>query len=680
MEKIANGVYRIRIASPEKHSPAGLLNPDTRLNRLNMLPDIPPPFRDEDFQHKTTNRALTIEIPMDPTEDIYGLGLQLKSFRQTGKKKTLRPNSDPSSDSGDSHAPVPFYVSTKGYGVYADTLRYASFHCGNCKEVDGPRDIPGYESAGTENGIWEIKTGTGNMLIDIPAATGVDIYIFCGTSLSDAVCRYNLFSGGGALPPLWGLGVLYRADMRAGQNELLELARSMRDDGIPCDIFGLEPGWQSHAYSSSYVWDEKRFPDSNKFLSELKAMGYKPNLWEQAYVHPSSPIFKALKPHSGNYYVWDGLIPDFADKNAERIFSEMQLSLVEQGVDGFKLDECDNSDFTSNWGFPDFVHFPSGLDGMQMHSIFGQLFQRAVCKSFNGAGRRTFGQVRAAGALAAPYPFVLYSDLYDHTDFIRGMATAAFSGILWSPEVRQSMTEEEFLLRLQAVILSPQAVINNFLTPQPPWKQYDYEKNRAGEMLLDADRLTAVTRNILNFRMRLVPHLYSAFFKYYLEGLPPIRPLVMDFPEDKNTRDIYDEFMIGEGVLAAPVVFGCDNDPVYLPNGIWYNYHTGEKYTGGQRIAINPRIDEIPLFVKEGTLLALAEPVCYITPDTIFELEFTAFGDGNCSCELFSDDGYSLNYLAGDYHRVTVTVNVQNDISGLSGIDRYSVKSVRRVR
>lgn len=182
------------------------------MNLLTPCPTVRAPFTESDIRQAVTRRSLTLELPLEPGEDIYGLGLQLKSFRQTAKKKLLRPNSDPASDTGDSHAPVPFYVSTKGYGILVDTARYAAFHCGNCKQVDGPQDKAGFMSGGTAVGHWEIKDGSGNMLIDIPAAEGVDLYIFAGENLRDAVCRYNLFSGGGALPPLWGLGVLYRAD------------------------------------------------------------------------------------------------------------------------------------------------------------------------------------------------------------------------------------------------------------------------------------------------------------------------------------------------------------------------------------------------------------------------------------------------------------------------------------
>lgn len=678
MEKLASGVYRLTVGTPERHTPVTLLRPDIRYESLNALPDCPAPFTESDIRQAVTRRALTLELPLEPGEDIYGLGLQLKSFRQTAKKKLLRPNSDPASDTGDSHAPVPFYVSTKGYGILVDTARYAAFHCGNCKQVDGPQDKAGFMSGGTAVGHWEIKDGSGNMLIDIPAAEGVDLYIFAGENLRDAVCRYNLFSGGGALPPLWGLGVLYRADWHADQQALLALARQIREDGVPCDIFGLEPGWQTHAYSSTYVWDRSRFPDPEAFLQELKKMGFKPNLWEQPYAHPDSPIYQDLKPHAGDYFVWDGLVPDFSIKEAADVFAGWHDALTEQGVDGFKLDECDNSDFTSNWGFPDFTAFPSGMDGMQMHSVFGLLYQRTMLAPYQKRNRRTFGQVRNAGALAAPYPYVLYSDLYDHTDFVRGMASAAMSGLLWSPEVRQTTTEEELLRRVQAVIMSPQAVINCFMIPSPPWKQYDYERNCAGELLPDQERLTTLCRELFQLRMRLIPHLYTAFYRYYLQGLPPVRPLVMDWPEDPNTRDLYDTYMIGSGLLAAPVIHGAERTRVYLPAGGWYDFYTGKRLEGGGFIPAECPLDRLPLYVREGTLLALADPLPFVAEDTVFQLELQAYGQGPVSCTLYEDDGVSEEYRRGAYRAASVMVDEQGYAAGTKGLTRYAVRSVRR--
>ncbi len=114
MDRIAGGVYKFVIGSPEEHTPVSVLKPQPRLAELAALPDLPCPMDKEACVWSVTPRALTIELPLDPEEDLYGLGLQMKSFRQTGRKKLLRSNSDPTSDTGDSHAPVPFLASTAG--------------------------------------------------------------------------------------------------------------------------------------------------------------------------------------------------------------------------------------------------------------------------------------------------------------------------------------------------------------------------------------------------------------------------------------------------------------------------------------------------------------------------------------------------------------------------------------
>ena len=124
------------------------------------------------------------------------------------------------------------------------------------------------------------------VLVEIPQARGVDVYIFAGPSLREAVQRYNLFSGAGPLPPRWGLGFWYRVETDFSQAEVLKMAEELRERKIPCDVLGLEPGWQTHAYSCSFLWDTQKFPDPAATVSSLKAMNYQLNLWEHAYLTP----------------------------------------------------------------------------------------------------------------------------------------------------------------------------------------------------------------------------------------------------------------------------------------------------------------------------------------------------------------------------------------------------------
>lgn len=565
-------------------------------------------------------RGCKIEMPLQFGEEVYGFGLQLKSMDHKSSKKYIRPNADPVSPSGDSHAPVPFFVTNKGYGVYVDTARYASFYCGVAKK-QAREPVPNNTIITTTEELYN-KCGLKEetvMVIDIPVAQGVDLYIFEGKDITETVAAYNLFSGGGCMPSLWGLGILYRCGARNHDEDVVRMADYFRDNHIPCDTLGLEPGWQSSSYSCSYVWDKERYPNYEKMIKEVTDRHFHLNLWEHAFINATSPIYEKMMPYCGDFEVWKGIAPDFAEPEAAKIFADYhEKTLVEKGIDGFKLDECDGSDYTGGWSFPNCAQFPSGMDGEQMHSMYGVLYQQAVMKALGN--RRTLSEVRNSGAFASPYPFVLYSDLYDHEDFILGMVTSGFSGLLWAPEVRGNKNKKDLLRRIQSVIFSPQAVINAWNIPEAPWLKEDASDE---------------VRELFNVRMSLVPYLYSAFYRYHTEGVPPVRAVVSDYTQDAETYDLRDEYLFGDSMLAAPMTAEQESRRVYLPAGRWYDFWTNQPYEGGWH---EIKTENIPVFVRDGSLIPLAKPVEYMDRDTVFDITLKNYGQGG-SAFLVEDDG-----------------------------------------
>ncbi|HHY97919.1 MAG TPA: glycoside hydrolase [Firmicutes bacterium] len=676
METIAPGVWRLRLGEPEEYTPVSMKQVEIDEDRIARLPDPGmAPFARGEVGFKVTPRGCVVELPLHPAERIYGFGLQLKSVDHTGRRRQLRVNSDPITDTGDSHAPVPFYISTAGYGIFVDTARYAIFNCGTHSRV--PPSSAGDALTGEPAGapVGGLPAGRGSfksMIVEIPVARGVDIYIFGGPGMREAVQRYVLFSGGGCLPPYWGLGVWYRAYGKANSDDIARLAREIRESGIPCDVFGLEPGWQSHAYSCSFVWDKERFPAPDQLVQDLTRMGFKINLWEHVFTHPSSPIYDQLKQYAGEYEVWGGLVPDLSLDGAREVFGGYhKKEFVDKGVKGFKLDECDSSDFNrDSWSFPTCSEFPSGLDGEQMHSLLGILYQETIMSVFRKNNIRTYSQVRSSHALAACLPFVLYSDLYDHRDFIRGVVNMGFSGLLWAPEVRQCDSAEDLIRRIQTVVFSPQALVNAWLIPHPPWMQYDTE-------------VQEICRRFFELRMSLLPYLYSSFARYHFEGVPPFRALVMDYPGDGNVYGIDDEYMMGDSILVAPMVAGQDVRQVYLPQGNWYSFWTGEKFQGGKTHRICSSLDTMPVFVREGALLPIARPVRYITPDTRFEVTVRAHGQDCRDTLLFEDDGFTFRFENGEYNIVRLGLSsdgrLQVERSGYYRDARYIITGLDRV-
>lgn len=642
--QVQPGVWRITLGIPEKITPVSTRHypPATQIKEVLAEFEKCPVA----VSGKVSSRGYHVSVPLEADELIYGLGLQLQSFQERGLKKKLRVNADPAMDTGDSHAPVPFYVTTRGYGVLIDTARYATFYCGN-KIKKSARPPQTSTDEGSNDGWNSLVTPyqrhrlgeSSNVLVEIPGARGVDVYIFAGPSLREAVQRYNLFSGGGPVPPRWGLGFWYRTETDFSQAEVLKFAEEFRGRKIPCDVLGLEPHWQSHSYSCSFVWS-KRFPDPRAMLEKLSGQHFHINVWEHAFTHPSSPIYPKLLPHSGDYEVWEGLVPDFLTSEAREIFANWhEQAHVALGVSGYKLDECDNSDFTGNWSFPEFSQFPSGADGEQMHSLIGLRYQDTIQSIFDKRKQRTYGLVRSSQALAAPYPYVLYSDLYDHRQFIHAVAQTSFSGLLWTPELRDAKGPEDLIRRLQSVVFSPLAMINAWYLKNPPWKQMNRAANNAGQFAPDWEQFEAQCRELIELRMKFIPYLHAAFVQYQREGLPPFRALVMDYPDDFQVRTISNEYLMGDSLLVAPVVAGETNRSIYLPAGDWYDFWTGEKHHGKQTIELNVPLQRIPLFVKAGTILPLAQPTLHTDDPASWKLTALVFGDGSQGAQLFEDDG-----------------------------------------
>lgn len=638
------GLWRFTIGSPEEITPQSTRHFQAAEDVLKILPNVE--ACPATVNGSVSNRGCLIKIPLKPDELIYGLGLQLQSFQQRGLKKMLRVNADPTIDSGDSHAPVPFFVTTGGYGVMIDTARNATFYLGNKKRKSDIKSnaVPGSNGEdgwNTLNGPYE-RYGLGEeseILIEIPRCTGVDVYVFGGPGMKLAIQRYNIFAGGGTLPPRWGLGFWYRVHSDFTQDEMLKLAKDFRESRIPCDVLGLEPHWQTHSYSSSYVWS-KRFANPAEMLSGLKKDNFHVNMWIQAFVDPTSPIYNDLLLKSGDYEVWKGIVPDFLTKEAKEIFSAYQKKThVDIGISGYKADECDNSDFTGNWSFPEISKFPSGADGEQMHNLFGLRYQDAIMKIFEEKKQRTYGLVRSSGALAAPYPFVLYSDLYIHRTFIQAVAQSGFSGILWTPEVRHAVSEQDLIRRMQSVVLSPLAMVNGWYLKNPPWKQIERKANNSGQFAPKWQELEAKCREIIELRMKFIPHIHAAFVRYNQTGLPPFRALVLDYPEDPAVSNINDQYMMGDNVMVAPVTADSSHRNIYLPKGDWYDFWTREKLSGGKRISMDIPLDRIPVFVKAGTILPLARPTLHTEDPDSWKLTAMVFGENNQEATLFEDDG-----------------------------------------
>ncbi|SDD32173.1 alpha-D-xyloside xylohydrolase [Paenibacillus sp. UNCCL117] len=657
-EQMAPGIWRMTIGEPDGLTPLRQTARKPMGGALEKLGEAVLPFDRAEVRLDCPGSARVLSFPLAEEEALYGMGLQFMRMNQRGRTRYLRVNSDPKQDTGETHAPMPYYVSDRGYAVLVDTSRIVTVYAGSTLRAEDTRPEQAVDR--NTDRSWRATLVSPRLEIRLPEE-GADVYLFAGPTLSDAVSRYNLYAGGGVLPPKWGLGFWHRVPKLYSDEETEQEAMEFRKRGFPCDVIGLEPGWHSRSYPVTYEWDKGRFPDPARFVRTLGEQGFQVNLWEHPFVSPEASIYEKLKPLSGSHTVWGGLAPDYSLPEARDIYKKQHdENHVAIGVAGYKLDECDGSDLTNHsWMFPAHAAFPSGHDGEQMRQMYGLLLQQMTDDLYRSRNRRTYGLVRASGAAASSLPYVLYSDLYDHRQFVRALCNASFCGLLWTPEVRKADSAEEWVRRMQTVCFSPLAMLNAWGDGTKPWTYPEAEP---------------VIRHYIRLRMRLLPYLYTAFAKYRFGGTPPFRPMPMAFSsgeafrkaarsvpvesEFANTaegaygrrqaKEWDDQYMMGDDLVVAPVFAGEREREVLLPPDVWYGLETGIRYEGGQVVRVQARLEMIPLFVREGALLPTA-PARDHAPASGegTQVEWLHFGEAPGEGTMYEDDGESFDYEQG---------------------------------
>jgi alpha-glucosidase (family GH31 glycosyl hydrolase) len=663
--EVAPGVWKATVGRPEALTLLKAAGGKPATHSLAAMPKPAFPIDRNEIEARQFNAKTTVRFPLAANEDIYGLGVDFSSMRRNGAIFELHVDhwNSRAGITGRTHAPVPLYVSTKGFAVLFDTARYLKVTVGHGVRLAAKQRPPVIDR--TTGKGWQSQPRSDSIEV-LAHAEGMDVYVFGGPSPMDAVRRYNLFSGGGALPPKWGLGFLTRVQTRYTADQALADIAEFRKNGIPLDMLGLEPGWMDHAYPCSFEWDKTRFPDPKAFLAEVRKQNVRVNLWFNPYVGPeTAPLYKKLLPYAGTHLVWNGIVPDYTLPDAQRIFIDhLKRTVVDvnpDAVGGFKLDEVDGYD---RYLWPDTAVFPSGRDSEQLRQTYGLLLQKAVYDVFHQSNRRTMGQIRGTNAGASPYPFVIYNDNYDFAEYITAVANSGFAGVLWSPEVRGSRSGEDMLRRMQAVCFSPLALYNGWASREKLWTHADVKDH---------------IRDAIVLRLRLLPYFYNAFAQYHYHGTPVIRPMQLavglavaeqpvagkldatsnPYEIPPAVREVKDQYFFGDALLVAPIAPNAKSREVLLPAGKWYDFHTGKFVGENQRIEVTPTLAQMPVFVKDGALIPMitGSPQHAPVAGDAVALEVRHYGEAPGKLALYDDDGETFDYEKGASSWTQLTVD-----------------------
>lgn len=660
------GIWKGVFGNPDQYNLLNASGAKPQSGTLSQFSHIGFPLDKEDINAEIVDGKTYLRLPLQREEQIYGFGLNFQTVHQRGKILNLHVDHYGGKDNGRTHAPVPFYVSSKGYGVFINSAQYITVYAGTGVRKNS-KTPPAVKDRNTDKS-WSSRPYSDAVEILIPA-DGIEFYVFAGDSSLDAVRKYNLFFGGGCLPPKWGLGFTQRVRTLYTAEDVESEADEFKEKGFPLDFIGLEPGWQTKAYPCTFEWDKKRYPNPEAFIQKMLDKGIRLNLWTNPYVSPDASIYKKIEPYTGSHTVWNGIVPDLNTKEARQILSDQfTKDQIKLGVSGYKIDEVDGYD---HYVWPDVAEFPSKISAIQTRQTYGVQIQKLTDELYRKENKRTFGLVRASNAGANNLPYVIYNDYYSHQDFITALINSGFSGVLWTPEVRNSKTSEEWLRRFQTVTFSPMAMINAWSSGTKPWSFPDV-----------ADQV----RYFAELRMKLIPYLYSEFAKYHFEGTPPFRSVVFEkgFRADQDVagsqnlednpylevvkKEIKDQYMVGEYIMVAPVFAGETTRKVMLPAGNWYDFYTGDFAGNGQEITVTPGLDKIPVYVKDGGIIPMMQKSTLQVPASSEKVDINIlyYGSKDSSYKLYDDDGVTFDYEKGvfTWREIKVAKNKKGQLTG----------------
>lgn len=620
-----------------------------KAERLNQFEEVPFPFEEEIIAEQVRDRVVFC-TPLNEEEMIFGAGLNYKVININGMVLHLKVDHFEGWDDGRTHAPVPFYISSKGYGVFLNTAHYIDIHVGTAARLGAKKGFQNRDRNTDPN--WTVSPIAEYIECSVKDTSGLEVLIFAGKNITEVVQRYNLYCGGGYIPPKWGLGIWYRPHAHYNADQVIDVMDRFSQNDFPIDVVGLEPGWQSRAYPGTFEWDPVRFPDPAGFMDKMTGSNIKVNLWENMYISPEAKIFPKMLPYACSHTVGGGIAPDFSMKEVADILSEQhERDHLSLGVSGYKIDECDGYDF---WMWPDHATFPSGHTAEQMRSAYGLLLQKIMTALFRKKNQRTYSLARASNGGSSSFPFVIYNDCYDFDEFLTGVFNAGFIGVAWVPEVRRISNPYDFMRRCQLVAMSPVAMINAWSSGVEPWHFKEVIKQ---------------IRDVFQLRRRMLPYLYSAYADYCFHGVPVFRAMAMETQievhhskfqlndaDDHHTLQhsvaIKAQYMMGSCIMVAPISPDKDKCTVTFPEGNWYDFYTGELAGNNSTLEFDKSYEQIPLFVKEGGIVPL------LCDDGSIEVRY--YGKESGSFLYFDDDGESFDYEKGNYLLVSLNVSAAN--------------------
>jgi alpha-glucosidase len=547
------------------------------------------------------------------TEHFFGLGMQFWRCDLRGSERRVAMAANYSAREegmGETHYVNPFLLSTAGYGIYLHTAAASRFDLGH----SSPK-----------------------MYSFSPDMGGLDFYFFTGPEFAPIIRAFNELCGKPTMPPRYALGLAYRGAEKDGSGEkLMAAVQKYRRAGVPLDIAGTEPSWQTSR--GSHVWSPDYVKNPTAWIGDLRKLGVQVNLWERdEYVSGRMPDYAGVEPHLGKGKTQS--VPDLTLQAArEAWFAGARAVAFDRGAQGFKVDE--NEHWTPNPG----ATMPSGLPQEMYANLHPTWVQRAYVEGCRTAfNQRYFGWSRGGFTGAQRYPVPGYTDASDFCDYIRATVNMGFWGAYFCPEYRY--TGDRPQQRIQMMFFSPYALDNEWTTGAVP----AVTKTGAANPLY---------QTYARLRYRLIPYYYSAFWQQHRTGLPVVRHTLTEFPRDDRAWRQDLQYFLGRDLLVAPLYENPRQ--VYLPEGTWIDFWSGERVVGGRSLVWQTTDKNLPLFIRPGAIIPLQPDMDFVDqkpvdPLTLLVTPGVSPAGGTV---LYEDDGISYDFEGGAYAETPLSLSM----------------------
>lgn len=523
------------------------------------------------------------QLDLGVGEKIYGLGERFTNFVKNGQSVEIW-NRDGGTGTDQAYKNIPFYLSNRNYGLFVDSPGDVSFEIGSEKVSRIQFSLPGQE---------------------------MTYSVIGGGNLKEILNTYTELTGKPPLLPDWSYGLWLSTSFTTDydQKTVMRFVDGMSDRGIPLSVFHFDCRWMKELEWCNFEWDRDKFPNPQKMLSDLHKRGIKVCVWINPYIAQKSPLFiegakKGYFIHrkNGKIWQWDkwqaGMtIVDFTNPAAVTWYQNKLRNLMKQGVDCFK------TDFGERIPTDDVAYY-DGSDPKEMHNYYAYLYNKAVYDLVAQERGADQAIVFARSATVGGQKFPVHwggdcsSNYPSMAESLRAGLSFGMSGFgYWSHDIagfEDRPSPDLYKRWTQFGLLSSHSRYHGSTEYKVPW--------------LYGEEAVEVTREFTKLKLSLLPYLKRMAQETHESGVPMMRAMVLEFPDDHSCEDIDTQYMLGDDLLVAPVFRKDGTADFYVPDAggnqagkPWRNILTGQEYEPGKWHKQQFDYHTLPLLARPGT-------------------------------------------------------------------------------